>query len=171
MNLQEALETAITFEVHIRDHYALAAARTADSTGRRVFETLAREEQGHVDYLASRLEEWKRDGRIQPVALETLLPPKEWVEQQAVRLAQEARASSLPATPEATFLKEALEMERQASAHYQELFSKLPVQDRDLFHRFMQIEDGHVLVVQAELDALAGHGHWFDFMEFRLENS
>ena len=38
-----------------------------------------------------------------------------------------------------------------------------------LFERFLEMENGHVAIVQAEIDALAGHGHWFDFMEFSLE--
>jgi len=42
---------------------------------------------------------------------------------------------------------------------------------RPLFARFLDIEDGHVILVQAEIDALVGHGHWFDFMEFNLENA
>jgi len=71
--------------------------------------------------------------------------------------------------PEDKILKEALELERQTSAFYAELVAKLEPKYRDLFERFLEIENGHLAIVQAEIDALAGHGHWFDFMEFSLE--
>jgi rubrerythrin len=67
------------------------------------------------------------------------------------------------------FLKEALDLERKTSAFYGELVEKLAPEHRGLFSRFLEIENGHVAIVQAEIDALAGHGHWFDFMEFSLE--
>ena len=35
--------------------------------------------------------------------------------------------------------------------------------------RFMEIEEGHQAIVQAEIDALSGHGAWFDFTEIRFE--
>ncbi len=45
----------------------------------------------------------------------------------------------------------------------------LPAEYRGLFARFLEIEQAHLLIVQAEIDAIAGHGSWFDVMEFRLE--
>ena len=66
-------------------------------------------------------------------------------------------------------LKEALELERKTSAFYAELVAGLEPKYRGLFERFLEIENGHLAIVQAEIDALAGHGHWFDFMEFSLE--
>ena len=32
-----------------------------------------------------------------------------------------------------------------------------------------EIEQAHLLIVQAEIDSIAGHGSWFDVMEFRFE--
>lgn len=168
MDLQEALETALTFEHRIRDHYTRSAAQTADPKGRQVFETLAREEQGHVDYLNCRLEEWKATGAVKATPLATLLPPNAWVQEHSGRHLEGSRPVDAPAL-EMDLLKDALDLERKTSAFYEALFAKLPAEHRALFERFLEIEQGHVLIVQAEIDALAGHGHWFDFMEFRLE--
>jgi len=66
-------------------------------------------------------------------------------------------------------LKIALELERQTSGFYRQLVDTLTLAERGLFARFLEIEQGHLLLVQAEIDALAGHGTWFDVMEFRLE--
>jgi len=38
-----------------------------------------------------------------------------------------------------------------------------------LFSKFLEIEDGHLAIVQAQLDSVQGMGFWFDIAEFRLE--
>ena len=40
---------------------------------------------------------------------------------------------------------------------------------RRLFERFVEIEEGHQAVVQAEIDSVSGMGVWFDTMELSLE--
>ncbi len=47
-------------------------------------------------------------------------------------------------------------------------FDRSPRQE-PLFDRFLEIEEGHVTIVQGELDAVQGLGFWFDVMEFSLE--
>ena len=76
MNLYEALQTALTNERHIRDHYARGAEAIKDSRGRKAFETLAKEEQGHVDYLEHRLEEYNKTGKVEAPELGSILPPR-----------------------------------------------------------------------------------------------
>ncbi|MFH1177726.1 MAG: ferritin family protein [Acidobacteriota bacterium] len=168
MDVKEALTIAIGYEHQVRDHYSLGAEQILDPKGKRVFETLAKEEQGHVAYLESRLLEWTRTGAIQPPELRTILPPPEWVAQAKERFEQ-GQEKDLPVNLELDLLKVALDLERKTSAFYEELVNTLPGGDRAMFSRFLEIEQGHVLIVQAEIDALAGHGHWFDFMEFQLE--
>jgi rubrerythrin len=171
MQLQEALGTAIEFEHKVRDHYAQCARKTQDPKGQRVFATMAREEQGHVEYLNTRLAELQATGVLTEAALPTVLPPP------ALVLAEARKAADKPGKPAPTplpmqeldFLKQALELEHQTSNFYRSMVAQLEPAHRDLFARFLEIEDGHVTIVQAEIDALAGHGHWFDFMEFNLE--
>ena len=45
MTLEEAIQTAIDFETRIRDLYIHAAERIPDPVGRRLFKTLADDEQ------------------------------------------------------------------------------------------------------------------------------
>jgi rubrerythrin len=168
MDVKEALTVAIDYEHKVRDHYAKGRDQILDPRGRGVFDTLAREEQGHVDYLESRLSEWHKTGKIQTPELPTILPSIELVAAAKKRF-EKGHGKDLPVQAELDLLKVALDLEKQASAFYQELVATLPAGDRDLFARFLEIEQGHVTIVQAEIDALAGHGHWFDFQEFRLE--
>ncbi|MDI9621457.1 MAG: hypothetical protein QM379_06195, partial [Acidobacteriota bacterium] len=83
------------------------------------------------------------------------------------------RLAALPAgtTPgnEMDLLKRALVLVRATSGFYRSLVDTLPAGQRELFARFLAIEEGHLAIVQAEIDAVAGHGHWFDFQEFSLE--
>ncbi len=169
MQLPDALSAAIEFEHKVRDQYGRAAKAVEDPQGRRVFETLAKEEQGHVDYLESRLGEWKRSGAVTDAELPTLLPPAAWLKAEAKKLSIRRGDTTPGHTSEISFLKEALENERKATEFYEGLVAALDPRYRALFERFLEIEGGHTLIVQAEIDALAGHGHWFDFMEFSLE--
>jgi hypothetical protein len=38
-----------------------------------------------------------------------------------------------------------------------------------MFARFLEIEAGHIAIVQAELDYISHTGYWFDFKEFDME--
>jgi rubrerythrin len=168
MNVSEALKVAIEYEHKVRDHYAKGATAILDPKGKRVFETLAREEQGHLDYLESRLGEWTKRGRVENVPLETILPPRQWAEAAQERFGQ-GHEPAVAVQAELELLKTALDLERKTSSFYRGLVETLPTADRILFERFLDVELGHVAIVQAEIDALSGMGTWFDIMEFDLE--
>lgn len=168
VDVKQALTIAIEYEHKVRDHYAAGATRIADERGRRVFDTLAREERGHVDYLESRLEEWTNTGKLKVEPLGSMLPTPEWIAAAREKMAT-APGQAVVNQAELDLLKTALALEHQTSGFYRSLVETLPTADRPLFERFLEIENGHLTIVQAEIDALAGHGHWFDFMEFKLE--
>jgi len=168
MDLKEALAIAIEYEHKVRDHYASGADQVLDPRGKKVFETLAREEQGHVAYLESRLAEWRSKGAVETPELPTVLPTADWIEAARKRV-QQGPAPTLAVQAELDLLKVALELERQTSSFYQQLVNTLEAQHRPLFSRFLEIEQGHLAIVQAEIDSITGTGTWFDFMEISLE--
>jgi rubrerythrin len=166
MTIEEAIRTAIEVEEDVRDVYLRAAEATSDPTGKRIFSIMGQEEQGHVDYLKSRLEEWDRTGHVTPEKLETVVPSQETIA---------SATDGLPETMEKpdrggelAMLRKALEAEQKTSEFYSGLVAQLPQEGKDLFARFVEIEDGHLAIVQAEIDRLTGHGIWFDFQEFQL---
>jgi rubrerythrin len=169
MNLQEAIGVALDFERKVRDHYHRGAEAIADPQGRRLFQTLAAEEQGHVDYLEHCLAEWRKSGKVPVLPLKSVLPKgAKWIE------AERKKVMSRPGqrvadAGEVDALKTALQYERDADAFYRRLIMELPSEEQMLFQGFLGIEDGHVALVQAELDSVLGTGFWFDVMEFRLE--
>ena len=168
MELKEALTTAIDYEHKVHDHYAKGASEILDPQGKKVFATLAKEELGHVAYLESRLAEWLSTGTVSTPELPTVLPDVDWVRAARARVAREPERT-IAVKGELELLKIALDLERQTSGFYGQLVDTLPGEHRRLFARFLEIENAHLAIVQAEIDAIAGHGSWFDVMEFRLE--
>ncbi|MDH4196285.1 MAG: hypothetical protein OEW05_02645 [Candidatus Aminicenantes bacterium] len=49
------------------------------------------------------------------------------------------------------------------------MVAELHAEGQRLFARFVEIEEGHLAMAQAEIDAANGLGFWFDVREFRLE--
>ncbi|MDP8228944.1 MAG: ferritin family protein [Candidatus Electryoneaceae bacterium] len=167
MTIEEAIISALDYERKVRDYYFQAADSTDDPKGKDIFNALAEEEQGHVDYLESRLVRWRKNGRLDVVELASTLPSRQWIEEgQAVMQKVKAKRDY---SNEIRMLKSALKLEEEVSEHYRKLVDALKDEAQSMFRRFMVIEDAHTAIVQAEIDALEGNGFWFDFAEFNLE--
>ncbi len=168
MNLQEAIVVAIDFEKKVRDHYLRGAKAIPEPMGRKVFATLGKEEQGHVEYLEHCLAQWKKSGKVPNVPLKSILPKgAKWIDAERKKIAGKGKREASKTELEA--LKLALQHEKDADEFYHKLVRELPAQDRALFDKFLGIEDGHLQLVQAQLDSVQGMGFWFDVAEFRLE--
>jgi rubrerythrin len=168
MTLEEAIRNALAYETRIRDLYLDAADEIADAIGRKVFAALAKDEQHHVDYLNDRLAHWQKTGALDVETLDTLVPPREVIQREVARLKKEIPEKSLG--DEKLVLSRALAVEVETSAFYQNLVDTLDGDGQRMFARFLEIEEGHIAAVQAELDFLSHTGFWFDFQEFDLED-
>jgi rubrerythrin len=166
MTFEEAIKTAIEYEIKVRDAYLNSLDSIKDETGYRVFEMLGKEEQGHIDYLECKLAEWKKNGKISPEALKTVVPSRKDIEQGVKKL--DAHKSKSDFETELEMLKKALAMEQETSDFYRKMVDELKEEGK-FFAPFMEIEDGHTAVVQAELDYLTKSGMFFDFQEFSQE--
>ena len=164
---EEAIKTAMEFETRVRDTYAEALEKATNEVGKRVFRVLAMEEQGHLDYLEYRLKELKEQGKVNPVAVETQIPPKEVIEKQVQGL--KSTVHPQVTEKELDMLKAAVEAEMQTSAFYRRMVEQMTDENQQMFQNFLEIEEGHVAIVQAELDAAQGMGHFFGFEEFNME--
>jgi rubrerythrin len=168
MGLDEAIKTAIEFEKKVYQVYEEAKNKIADPVGQRVFKQLSLEEAQHVTYLQHRLNEWKKDGHINIEDLATVVPDKERIVEGRESIFQTMQRRE-PPTTEIEYLKSAFDVEKKTSAFYRQMVSELSGEGQELFSRFMEIEEGHVAIVQAEIDSVQGMGFWFDVMEFDLE--
>jgi rubrerythrin len=170
MSIEKALKTAIEFEARVRQLYEESQKQAQDPIGKRVFGVLVNEEQGHLDYLNSRLKEWQKTGTITHEGLKTAIPSKKAILQEVDKLEGKVKEHDLDRhhNSELRMLHNALEVERETSTFYKKMVSDVPKEGRELFSRFVEIEEGHLAIVQAEIDYLSGPGYWFDFKEFDL---
>ena len=167
MNLEEAIQTAIDYEEKVRDVYVHARADSINDIGRRVFKALAREEQGHVDYLHLKLAELQNTGQVTSDELGSVIPAPEVIKANVEKL--ENRLAADDRDNEIRLLKKALQVEVETSNFYQQMVKELDPEGQKFFAPFLVIEEGHVTLVQAELDCVSGTGFWFDMQEFSLE--
>ena len=168
MTIEEAIKTAIQYEKKVVQVYEEAVRASEDETGKKIFSVLAKEERQHVDYLESRLTEWKATGRVTAAALGTVVPSRERIDE-GVRTLQSRVARKAPEA-EMRLLKRALDVEVETSAFYGRVVKELPPDGRAMFERFVEIEQGHQAIVQAEMNTVAGNGYWFDMPEISMES-
>ncbi len=70
---------------------------------------------------------------------------------------------------EKRILGRALKAEIDTSDFYRRMAAEMDRPAREMFARFLEIEEGHIDVVQAQLDYLGGSGYWLEFKEFDME--
>jgi rubrerythrin len=167
MQIEEAIITAIEYEVRIREHYVESQLAAIDPVARRVFGLMAGEENDHVKYLEMKLKEWNEGNKLSAEDLGTALPSLDWIEKEVGKLASGDVKET--ATAELGALETAAAIESETSQFYAGLVEKLPDEAKSFFSRFVEIESGHLALVNAELDAVKGNGFWFDIPEFDIE--
>ena len=166
MDIELAITTALTYENRVVKVYEEAAAATPDPAGKKMFEVLVRDEQSHVKYLESKLEEWKQSGHVTASRLETLIPSVDRIEagiktlksRVATTVSRERAPSSPPGPPGRARNRGLLQIRRQRAPRRGQ--ASLPEVRRD---RGRARE-----IVQAEIDSVSGLGFWFDIQEFDL---
>jgi rubrerythrin len=167
MTIEEAIKTAIEFETQVRKVYRNAAEGTSDPVGKRIFKVLAEEEQGHLEYLRSKLDEWKKSGTLTAKRLDSAIPSRERISKGISAL--EARRPGDERGGELQMLSRALDVEAKTNDFYRRMVKELPKEGKQLFAHFVELEEGHLAIVRAEIDYLSKTGYWFDFKEFDME--
>jgi len=166
--IEQAMVKALTYENQVRDVYREACGLTKDPIGLKIFGVLAEEEQSHVDYLEAKLEALRSSGEVVAGELRTALPSPEVIRAGIAALRSELTPVADRETEQSLLLK-AVSMEKETSDFYHAMVRELPPEGQAFFRPFLAIEDGHVVIVQAELDSVTGLGFWFDYQEFDLE--
>ena len=172
MKLEEAITTALEYEGRVHRTYSEAVENAADDVAQRVFTTLRDEEAEHIKYLRDRLDEWRSTGAVTVAELDKVLVSKAEIEAGAAALRERLESGGRQIRgSEFESLKKALDVELETSSFYRNMVATLEGDERRLFERFVEIEEGHVAIVQAEMDMVSGTGFWFDTAEFSLEKA
>ena len=167
MTIEEAIKTAIDYETRIRDIYKDAAAKVTEPAGKRILQTLRDDEQNHIDYLEDRLKSWKKTGKLSVEKLHSTVPSIKTIAREAEKI--KSRLSKEDRRGEIEILGKALQAEVETSRFYEQMVAELPHEGRQMFARFLEIEENHIAAVQFELDYLINSGYWLDFKEFDME--
>lgn len=167
MTIEEAIKTAIDYENKVRDVYREAVSAAEHETGRRLFQLMADEEQHHVEYLEHVFKKWQEIGELSTEGLRTSVPSAAAISSGVSKIKSEL--GERPSGAELDYLKRAQAVEVETSGFYRQMVEELPEEARKLFSRFLDIEEGHLAIVKAQIDHVAGTGYWFDVREFDLE--
>lgn len=167
MSLIKAIETAVEMEAKIRDLYADARDQCGDEAGRRIFDTLRKDEQYHLDYLNRQLAALDDQGRLEDTPIKPFVPDKEQIKSVMDHLEKTMAEDDHGLIQQ--MLSKALSLEVQTSDFYREMSVKFEGDARKMFSRFLEIEASHILAVQYELDYVQKTGYWLGFKEFDME--
>jgi len=169
MNVEEAIKLTLEYEGRVHNLYLEAHKTATDDSAKRVFQVLADEEMSHLKYLNSCLEEWQNTGKITAEVLGTVFPSKDRIEEGLASLKKKMEPQGKQYDVELDNLRKALDVEVETSEFYKKVVQEIEPDGRKLFERFVEIEEGHKAIVQAEIDSVSGLGFWFDHMEFSME--
>ena len=160
----EALKLAIERERGANKFYRKAADMTQDPDGKRTFKWLAKEELRHLAKLRQQLRsvldnnrwlEWRR--ATAPLE-RTEFPPL-----------SEAVGMAKVGAGERDALRQAIESEREAIAFYQEAEDSTPdLQGKTMFKALAREEEGHLALLEEELEWITKSGKYFTLHRFTL---
>lgn len=167
MDSIEIMQQALLFEEKIRDMYHSAASIIDDERGKAIFLGLANDEQSHVDFLVYSVEQLKENNSIDVARLNSTIPSMAEIEPRLERMKAKIPEQMLGDIKKV--LNEALQLEKETSSFYRDACTKTTGLIREIFDKFVEIEERHVELVQIELDHASQTGMWFNFMEISLE--
>ncbi len=122
--------------------------------------------QHYQQKLEDRLHQWRETGKITAEKLETDIPSAEVITREIDKLKPRLAQNDLK--DEKQMLSQALHLEIETSRFYKQMVAELTDEGREMFARFVELEDDHIGIVQAQLDYLSGTGYWFDVKEFDM---
>ncbi len=171
MTPEEAIKTALDYENKVYKTYLEAVDNAKDVAAKKFFSLMADEEKSHVEYLEAKLADWQKNEKIDASEIETAIPAAARISDglAKVKAKLEKQGTHGAFGTELASLRKALDAEKETSAFYQKMVSELKEDAQKLFRRFLEIEEGHKAIVEAELDAVENSGFWFDIQEFNQE--
>ncbi len=164
----EALQIALDTEKKGYLFYKVAAKSSKDPKGQEVFEHLAKDEIEHMGVIATVFESLTNN--------EPWMTYAEAVEKYGATPGEKIIFPDVPEEAQEDFddlraLEEALEFEKKAVQFYTAQAAEAGTENARAFYQsLIEIEAGHVQIIQAELDSLMGTGFWLGFQEISLEH-
>lgn len=160
VSLIQIIQRAIQSERDGSRFYSRAAGATRDPKAKNMFEQLARDELYHVEVIEDLYRDLLTGGAIKPVKGYPIFEKRE----------KESGEEIPNFGGEAEVLEQAIRDEIASRDFYRAAAASLgPGQGQEVFHDLVEMEEGHIRLLQAELDFLEKTGFYFDHMEFSVE--
>jgi rubrerythrin len=159
-DVKNAVKTAIQMEKDGYSFYIKAAAQTSSKMGREIFESLAKDEQLHLEVFQKMFQnkieksEWNNLVNSSKKYADIDIFPKD--------LKQIEGAN--PDTNELDALEFAMNSEIKAIDYYTEIKEKTKDENiRQIISEIIQQEKNHYSILQEEFDYLGKTGYWYEF--------
>jgi len=163
------LKTALEYETNIEKLYREGSQRIKDAAGSKIFSMLANEEMNHIKYLSDLLSHYEEHGEIRIDQIKEEQPKKKDIIQEVSKIKSEI--VDIKDDYSLSLLRKALEMEKKTTEFYKEMTSTTDDDKlKAIFKEFLEIEESHTLLVQAQIDAIIQNGYWFDFLEVSFDH-
>jgi rubrerythrin len=167
MKSLDIFNTALEYEIKIRDLYKEAEKIIDDPRGKSVFSALAEDEQAHVEFLEYSIDKLKNKGKIDPNKLKTSIPEAQTIIEKIDELRRVIPTRMLGDIKRA--LNAALKLENETTEFYLAAVEESEGEIREILLKFAEIELRHTKVVRFELDYVSNDGFWLDFPEKDME--
>ena len=173
----KAIETAIQIERDGLAFYSEAAKQTDDPNGKKMFQSLARDEAAHLKLFEdARQSLLERGNWLSPEEV-AAISPKRLDRPPIFPMGDEIKAIEIPQR-ELTALQRGLQAEKDSITFYSQEVEKTDDPDGKAMYAYLiEQEEGHPFdfaqdrrtILQGEYDYLTRTGFWFDIQEFDLE--
>ena len=165
----QAIETAIQIERDGLAFYTEAAKRTDDPQGKRMFQTLAKDESAHLELFENAREALlERAAWLSPEQV-AAISPRRSIRQPVFPAGDEVKAAEVPQY-QLDALRRGIRAEEDSIAFYREQMRQTDDPDGKAMYAYLvEQEEGHRVILQGEYDYLTRTGFWFDIREFDLE--
>jgi len=159
-SLVQIIQRAVQTEKDGNLFYSRAAGATRDPKAKKMFELLARDELYHVKIIEDLYRDLLTGGNIEAVKGYPIFEKRD----------ENFREEISNSGSEADVLEQAIGDEMASKDFYREAAEVLePGEEKEIFLDLMEMEEGHIRLLKAELDFLKKTGIYFDPTEFPVE--
>ncbi len=159
-NIKDAILTAIQMEKDGYSFYTKAAAQTNSEMGRTIFESLAEDEQRHLDIFQKMFEdkvsksEWNDLTNSSKKYSNIPIFPTDLKDS----IGMDSESTELDA------LRMAMDSEKEAIDYYEQIKENLDKEDvKNVIDEIIEQEKNHYSLLEKEFNHINSTGYWFEF--------
>jgi rubrerythrin len=158
-DVKNAIKTAIQMEKDGYSFYKKASAQTSSEMGRDIFESLAKDEQLHLEVFQKLFED-----RIEKSEWNNLVnSSKKYAEIDIFPRDLKQLEDANPDTNELDALEIAMNSEKNAIDYYGDIKEKTKEENiRQIINEIIKQEKNHYSILQEEFDHLSKTGYWYE---------